>query len=161
MATIESVVAAKILRPFELPTWEMRLPLWPLYVADDFFQWAKTETELDDLLYTKGGRSLREHLVQTFCDFRCSRRPPASDLRRMTPNRLGVWKMHPVGLRIYGWCPAQRSFAVVTGALESETKADKGLNDRKKKEVITFINTNKLNDTVVIGDILAIFPPER
>ncbi len=159
MATIERMIATKILHPFELPSWEGRLPLWPLYVSDDFSKWARAKKELDDPLFARGGRSLREHLTQAFCDFRCSRRPPAGDLRRMTPNSRGIWKMHPVGLRIYGWCPALRSFAVVAGALESETKANRSLNDQRLRDVLTFINANGLGDSVIIGDILAVFPP--
>jgi hypothetical protein len=68
--------------------------------------------------------------------------------------------MHAPGLRLYGWCPAQRSFVVVTGALESETKNDKRLNDRKREDVVRFIRANDLQSSVFRGDILAVFPPD-
>lgn len=158
MATIENVVAAQILHLFELPTWESRLPLWSLYVSNDLIQWTDTKAELNSPDFSRGGRTLREHLLQTLCDFRCSKRPPAGDLRRMTPNDKGVWKMHPSGLRIYGWSPAPRTFAMVTGALEIETKQDKGLNDRKMQEVLDFIRAHDLEATIVKGNILDVFP---
>ena len=159
MATFESVVAAKVLHPFELPEWERRLPLWPLHVADDLYNWVSAKSEMHDQAFAKGGRLLREHLVTTLCDFRCSKRPPAGDLRRLTPTANGIWKMHPPGLRIYGWFPAQCSFVAVAAALEAETKADKGLNDQKLREVRDFIRAHGLQGTVLLGDILAVFPP--
>lgn len=74
------------------------------------------------------------------------------------PNKHGIWKLHPPGLRIYGWCPAPRSFVAVTGALESETKTDKKLNDKKRDEVRAFIKLHDVGAHIVRGDILAIFP---
>jgi hypothetical protein len=46
----------------------------------------------------------------------------------------------------------------VTWALESETKADKKLNDKKRDEVLGFIRSNGLGQAVKLGDILAVFP---
>jgi hypothetical protein len=156
MATLSHIIDQGILVPYRVPKWESRLPIHPLYVADELFRWADNKAELRSRKY--GGRTLLEHLEQTFCDFRCSERPPAGDLRRMVPNKHGIWKMQPVGLRIYGWCPAVKTFAAVTAALEKETKDDKQLNDRKLEEVRGFIKQHGLEDTVVIGDIFAIFP---
>jgi hypothetical protein len=73
-------------------------------------------------------------------------------------NQKGIWKMHPPKLRIYGWCPATHQFVAVTWALESETKADKKLNDKKRDEVLGFIRSNGLGQAVKLGDILAVFP---
>jgi hypothetical protein len=76
----------------------------------------------------------------------------------MTPTKKGVWKMHPAKLRIYGWCPGVHQFAAVAWALETETKTDKKLNDKKRDEVLAFIRSNGLQETVKLGDILAVFP---
>jgi hypothetical protein len=158
MATLSHIIAQGILVFYRVPDWESRLPIHPLYVADELFKWADAKAELRSLGSAQGGRTLLEHLEQTFCDFRCSARPPAGDLRRMVPNKHGIWKMQPVGLRIYGWCPAVKTFAAVTAALETETKNDKGLNNRKLEEVREFIMQHGLEHTVIIGDIFAIFP---
>jgi hypothetical protein len=69
MATLEDVVASGILHPFELPTWEKRLPLWPLYVADSLFEGANARRELDDPALARGGRSLRELSFRRFVIF--------------------------------------------------------------------------------------------
>ncbi len=161
MATIDNMIASGALKLFDLPSWETRLPLWPLYIATEFEEWANLTPELVNPAEKIGGRFLVEHLAQCLCDFRCSRRPPAGDLRRMMPNKKGIWKLHPPGLRLYGWCPKPQSFVVVTGALEIETKKNKKLNDDKLLQVVNFIKTNKLQACVVIGDINAVFPPEN
>lgn len=106
-----------------------------------------------------GGRTIGEHIEQGLCDFRCSKRPGAGDLRRMLPNRKGVWKLHVPGARIYGWCPRPRSFVAVEIAIEVDTKTDAKLNDTKREAVLAFIKAHKLEDLVLLGDILAIFPP--
>jgi hypothetical protein len=161
MTTIESMAAEGALKLFELPEWESRLPLWPLYIAPTFEDWAEKTAALVDPEMKIGRRFLGEHLVQCLSDFRCSRRPSAGDLRRMLPNKNGIWKMHPPGLRLYGWAPKPRTFVVVTGALEIDTKKDKRLNDRKRSEVLAFIKANTLKKWIVIGDINAVFPPEN
>jgi hypothetical protein len=125
-------------------------------VASGFFDWVEQTPELVDAIYKQGGRTLLEHLEQTFCDFRCSERPAAGDLRRMMPNKHGIWKLHPPGLRIYGWCPAPATFVAVAGALETATKTVSMLNDKKLQEVRAFIS--KYDLPIVRGDILAIFP---
>lgn len=78
----------------------------------------------------------------------------------MLPNKKGVWKLHVPGARIYGWCPRQRAFVAVSFALEADTKADSMLNDTKREEVLSFIKTHKLTGSILLGDILAIFPPK-
>src|SRR5262249_12511547 len=130
MATIVDAVAAAVLEPFELPDWELRLPVRPLYVTPEFVDWADDSPQLHDKKLAIGGRILFEHLLLTMCEFRCAKRPQAGDLRRLIPTKNGLWKMHPPGLRLYGWCPAQHSFVIVTGALESDTKTDNKLNDK-------------------------------
>jgi hypothetical protein len=79
-------------------------------------------------------------------------------LEGLTPTKHGVWKMHPPRLRVYGWFPIARTFVVVGGALESETKADKTLNNRRMKEVRDFIQVHGLEKHIVRGDIRAVFP---
>jgi hypothetical protein len=76
----------------------------------------------------------------------------------MLPTKHGIWKVHSEGLRIYGWCPLLRTFAAVTAALEIDTKNDSKLNDHKLHEVREFLKKHELEQTVVHGDILAIFP---
>lgn len=153
------MAASGALKLFDLPPWETRPPLWPLYIATEFEDWTDLTPELFDPTKKIGGRFLGEHLALCLSDFRCSRRPPAGDLRRLTPTKKGIWKLHPPGLRLYGWCPKPQSFVVVTGALEIETKKDKKLNDYKQSSVVNFIKANKLQAWVVLGDINAVFPP--
>jgi len=78
----------------------------------------------------------------------------------MVPLGSGIWKMHPPGLRLYGWFPAKKSFVAVTAALEIETKQNKGLNDQKMQQVAQFIQSHGLASSVIVGDILNVFPPE-
>lgn len=157
MATIANCVTSKVLEPFALPDWERRLAIRSLWIAGDFWDWVDAEATLDtDML---GGRTLYEHMQQTFCDFRCAPTFPAGDLKQLMPTRFGVRKMHPPKLRIYGWCCATHQFVAVAGALESATKSDKTLNDAKRDEVLNFIKKFKLEDTVLLGDNLAVFPP--
>jgi len=52
------------------------------------------------------------------------------------------------------------SFVIVTGALEKTTKADRDLNDRKRDEVKKFISDHALQNTVMLGDIHAVYPPK-
>lgn len=160
MATITDIVEAGHLELFELPEFESRLAINPLYYAGEFRRWIEVTTELRDPALRVGPRTMLEHIEQTLSDFRCSHRPSAGDLRRMMPNKHGIWKLHPPGVRLYGWCPAPRTFVVVTGALELETKTNKKLNDEKRDEVRNFIRDNHLSNHVLIGDVLAVFPPD-
>jgi hypothetical protein len=162
MATVEDAVAAKVLEPYRLPDWEVRLPIRPLWVAFEFWDWADGRNDLHDMAVGVGRRTLFEHIEQMFCDFRCSQRFSAGDLRRMMPDTKGIRKMHPPKLRIYGWCPKPNNrFVAVAGALEWETKSDKKLNGKKRDEVLSFIKTHKLEPTVLLGDNLAVFPPDK
>jgi hypothetical protein len=158
MATLSDIVAKGVLELFELPQWESRLAIHPLYAAPELFDWVAATPELHSPKFAVGRRTLAEHLEQTFCDFRCSERPPAGNLRRMTPTKHGIWKLHPPSLRVYGFCPNVRTFAAITAAQESETKKDKSLNDKKLDEVRKFIKDHDLSETVIVGDILAVFP---
>jgi hypothetical protein len=161
MATVEDAVAAKVLELYQLPDWELRLPIRHLWVAFEFWDWIDAKDDLHDMTFGVGGRTLFEHIEQMFCDFRCSQRYPAGDLRQVMPTSKGIRKMHPPKLRIYGWCPKPHAFVAVTGALEVETKRDKKLNDKKRDEVLSFIKTHKLEHTILRGDNLAVFPPNN
>jgi len=158
MATIGDAVAAGKLVVFTVPDWETRLPIRPLWVTPELLQWADNTPDLHDLRLGVGGRTMFEHLEQFLCDFRCSKQLHAGDLKRMLPNKKGVWKMHPFGLRIYGWAPAAHQFAAVTWARVEDTKADKSLNDAKRDEVLEFVRANGLLRTIMYGDINAVFP---
>jgi hypothetical protein len=158
MATIDDAVGAGSLVAFELPDWDRRLPIRPLWITPELCRWADETPELHDMALAVGRRTLFEHLLQLFCDFRCLERFHAGDLRRMMPNNKGVWKMHPARLRIYGWCPGQHQFVAVTYALEADTKSDRRLNNQKRDEVLTFIRANHLERTILRGDVLAVFP---
>jgi hypothetical protein len=160
MATLEDVLTAVVLTAFELPDWEPRQPVRPLWVTPELLSWADAKPELHDMAFAVGARTLFEHLLTMFCDFRCAEHCPAhaGDLKRMTPTKHGIWKMHPPKVRVYGWCPGTYQFIAVTAALESETKNDRILNDKKLKEVRDFIKKHGLENTVLRGDILAVFP---
>lgn len=161
MATIEQAVAAGVIGVFELPETDRRLAIRPLWVTQAFLDWADDTAELHDPAFALGGRTLFEHLSQWLCDFRCSEHPAYGDLRRLMPTRHGLWKMHPLRVRVYGWAPRVHSFVAVTAALESETKTDKTLNNRKRDEVREFIRQHGLGQTVLRGDHLAIFPHQN
>jgi hypothetical protein len=159
---MEDAVAANVLERYRLPDWELRLPIRSLWIAFEFWDWTDGSVDLHDKAFGVGRRTLFEHIEQMFCDFRCSQRFGASDLRRIMPVTKGIWKMHPPKLRIYGWCPKpNNAFVAVAGAPEWETKSDKKLNDKKRDEVLSFIKTHKLEHTVLLGDISAIFPPHK
>jgi hypothetical protein len=159
MATVEDAVAGKVLEPYPLPDWELRLPIRPLWVAFELWDWIDGKDELHEMGLAIGRRTLFDHIEQTFCDFRCSPRFPAGDLKQMMPTKHGVRTMRPAKVRIYGWCPKQHAFVAVTGALEIDTKTDKTLNDKKRDEARNFIKTHKLEHTILRGDNLAVFPP--
>jgi hypothetical protein len=159
MATVEDAVKAKVLELYELPDWELRLPIRLLWCTFVLWDWIDGKDELHDVALGVGRRTLCEHIEQMLCDFRCSPRFSAGDLRQIMPTKNGIRKMHPPRLRIYGWCPAPHAFVAVTAALESDTKTDKKLNDKKREEVLTFIKVNKLGHLVLKGDNLAVFPP--
>jgi len=163
MATIDQAVTQLVLEAHRLPDWEVREALHLFWVGKHFWDEFDDEPRLHSKNYAVGGRTLGEHIEQTFCDFRCSPRPPAGELRRMTPNSDGVWKIHPQRTRVFGWCPGPRSFVAVTLALEEDLKAKNGQNlyDVKQREVLDFIARHRLESTVLRGDINAIFPPPR
>ena len=157
MTTIENAIARELLGIFELPDWEARQPVRTLYVAFELFDWVDSQPMLNDIKRAIGGRTLSEHLEQMFCDFRCAQSPSAGDLRRMLPTKFGIWKMHPPGLRIYGWFSSRTAFVAVTAALEIDTKTDNSLNNKKRDYVLRFIRKSGLEHTVQRGDSLAIF----
>jgi hypothetical protein len=156
MATILDAISSKLIDVFQLPSWEVRMPIRELYVANEFMDWVDSTSRLHS--ESVGPRTLGEHLEQALCDFRCSEPVPVGELRRMMPTKHGVWKMHPPGLRVYGWCPAKHAFVAVTAAFEGDTKADKNLNEIKLKYVQSFIDKGHLENTVLRGDASEIFP---
>ena len=158
MATIEDK-ASKVLEAYRLPDWEPRMPIRLLWVAHEFWDLFDVMPELHDENLAQGRRTLGEHIEQIFCDFRCAARPAPGDLKRMMPTNKGIWKLHPTGTRVYGWCPQPHSFVAVTLALAQATKDDGELNNKKRDEVLAFIKTHKLTQHVLRGDINAIFPP--
>jgi hypothetical protein len=158
MATLEEAVAAGLLEAFSLPDWEPRLPSRRLPVAPELFDWADGTPELHDMRLAQGSRTLFEHLLQMFCEFRCCEHVHYSDLKRMMPTSRGVWHMYPVGLRIYGWVPSPHAFIAITAALVQHTKDDRSLNNQKRGEVLAFARRHCLDHTIQMGDFLALFP---
>lgn len=156
MTTIAKAVQSGILEEFMLPPWELRDAVRPLYAAPEFFEWADGTASLVDARRAIGRRLLHEHMEAMFSDFRCAERPGGGDLRRIRPNNFRVWKMHPPGLRIYGWFHRPREFVAITGALETETKTDRTLNDAKRDAVLTFARAHGLAETMLKGDLRAI-----
>jgi len=124
-----------------------------------FLEWTDL---VDDFLaeeFRTSRRSHAEHLEMMFSDYRCADRPGAGDLKRMKPTGQGVRKMHPPGLRIYGFClKPGAAFVAVTGALEIETKRDGRVNTLKLREVRKFIRDNRLDDVVMRGNNYELFP---
>ncbi|MBN9086985.1 MAG: hypothetical protein J0J01_08765 [Reyranella sp.] len=145
---------ATVLQSFDIPTDVDRLPIRPLHLTTELCDW------IDGPLYEDkrkiGGRTLYEHLEQYFIEFRCDDVLHAT-LRRMMPNKKGVWKMHPPGLRVYGWVPAPHQFIAVCAALETDTHSDKTLNDKRREEVRDFIKKHHVTE-IVYGDFLHAFP---
>jgi hypothetical protein len=160
MATIDTAVATGILEVVPLPPWETRQSIRPLWATPSFLDLIEDAPEFHNEKNLIGRRTLYEHLWQKFSDFRCSQRPSPGDLHTMMPTKKGIWKMHPPGLRVYGWCPGKHSFVAVTYALEGDTKTDKTLNDKKRDAVLKFIHQHGLAETVKYGGYLEVFPLE-
>lgn len=158
MATIYDVVRSRDLEEWPLPDWTTRLPIRPLYVAPELFDWVEQTPATYDGTIKKGGRTPLEHLELFFVDLRCAERPSVSDFHRMIPNREGVWKCHPPTLRIFGWCYAPFGFAPVAAALERDLKAAPELYEESKKKVLRFMLKHGLEGTVMRGDHRAVFP---
>lgn len=159
MATLFGALRAKVLEAYRLPDWETRPIVRAAYFAPQLMQWADASAELVDDAFALSGRLLAEHLDQLFCDFRCSKRPPAADVRRVMPTGQGILSAHAPGLRVYGWCAAPAVFVGVAAALELDTKTDKALNDRKRGDVLAFARANRLEATIMRGELYELFPP--
>lgn len=159
MATIPEALGSKVLEEYRLPDHESREPLRPLYVAGRFFD----EVDAADDLFIErgsiGGRSQFEHLLQAFCDFRCSLRPLVGDLNRLMPTSLGVWSMHCPGLRIFGWVPAPHQFVAVNFARDEHCHKPNSIVAQCQKAVLQFARQHHLDHTISKGDRLALFPP--
>jgi hypothetical protein len=158
MATIAQAVAAKVLEVVPLPPWEKRQAIRCLWATPDLLDWIDESEELQDPKRRLGQRTLGEHLWQFFANFRCSDRPSPGDLRVVMPPKKGVAKMHPPGLRIYGFVPAPHQFVAVAWAFEQQTKDDKSLNDKKREEVLAFIRAHGLEGEVRYGSYDKLFP---
>jgi hypothetical protein len=161
MATITAALNAGVLHEFRLPDHEGRDPLRPLYVASQLFDWIDETDELYEENWgpRTGGRSMAEHLSQTFCDFRCDRRPLVGDLHRVQPTRKGVWKIHSPGLRVFGWVPDPHGFVAVTAAFSKDTHGPQSVVDQSIAKVIAFAKQHKLHETFVRRDRSALFQP--
>ena len=48
---ITSLERVGVLHLFELPPWEERRPLWPLYLASGFLDWVEATPRLDTLIF--------------------------------------------------------------------------------------------------------------
>jgi hypothetical protein len=153
LATIAHL-RANVLQSFDIPAEVDRLPIRPLHLTMELCNW------IDGPLYqdkTKiGGRTLYEHLEQFFIEFRCDIQLHAT-LRRMMPNTKGIWKMHPPGLRVYGWVPAPHSYIAVCAAFSADTHSDKSLNGKYRDEVRDFIRQHHVTE-ILYGDFLHAFP---
>lgn len=161
MATIQQAISKGALELFALPCIETRVAQRALYVAPELDEWSDNHPSLTSKTHSVGGRLLVEHLIQTLCDFRCAQRPGGGDLRRLMPTRDRVWTLRPPKLRIYGWFCEPRVMVLVSGALESETKLDKGLNDRKRNSVLAFAKAHGLENTMMQGDLIAVIHKQR
>ncbi|MCW1991273.1 UNVERIFIED_ORG: hypothetical protein M2425_002725 [Bradyrhizobium japonicum] len=162
MATLEDDLKAAGLELFELPDWETRLPVRPLWVSGGFWKWFDETEQLHDLKLKVGRRTLGEHILLMLCSLRCSERPGAGDIRCMMPAKKNVWKIHAPRTRLYAWAIRPECLVVMDGALEDETK-DKthgNLNNKKRDQVVAFIKEQRLTKYVFAGGYLALFPPK-
>lgn len=153
---INNALSAKVLEEYVMPGWEGRQPVRPLYAAGKLFDWFDNEPRLFDRRLGIGGRDRSEHLLQFLNDMRCDDPLRASDLKRVEPTRSRVWKLHPQGLRIYGWFCEPGVFVAIEGALVEDTKNGSGLNNVKRKAVETFASKHGLENTMLKGDHRAI-----
>ena len=156
MATIQQAITKGALEPFALPCIETRMAQRALYVAPELYDWSDNQPELTNKTHSVGGRLLVEHLIQTLCDLRCAARPGGGDLRRLTPTRDRVWTLRPTKLRVYGWFCAPRVMVLISGALESETKLNRSLNDTMRDSVLKFAKRHELEETMMKGDLRAV-----
>lgn len=157
MATLEDAIYKGYLEVVPLPDWEARQPIRMLYATPTFLDQIEQDQKLHDEKLSEGGLTLYEHLWQRMSDFRCSNVAGCGDLLRVMPSRKRVWKLHSNGLRIFGWAPAPHSLALVCYELASVTHTTKGLADKLREEVITFVQEHQLLGTMQKGDYLAVF----
>jgi len=158
MATLWDALRSGVLEEYRLPDWEVRPKLRPAFLAQELLQWADSTPELMDNAKAIGRRLLIEHLAQLFCDFSCSKRPPAGDVRRMIPTKRGVVSVHAPGLRVYGWSCRPGCLIAITAALETDTKLNRKLNDRKRDHVLAFARKHGLETTILKGELYELFP---
>ena len=159
MATIAGALTAGLLEEFRLPDHEGRAPLRPLYLSAELFDWIDETDELYELDWSSrtGGRTIAEHLSQTFCDFRCDLRPLVGDLNRVMPTAKGVWKIHSPGLRVFGWVPGPHSFVAIKAAFVAETHGKNSTTKQMTADVLHFAKENDLLKTIMTGDRSALF----
>jgi hypothetical protein len=157
MATFEQALANGTLETVPVPSWDSRLPIRPLFASQDFLENIETDPVLHDPNLRIANLTLYEHLWQRMADFRCSVRPGSGDLHLVMPVEKGVWKMHPNGLRVFGWAPMKHSLVLINYALASKTHGT-SLVAEKRDEVLDFIKGNQLTATVQKGGYLEVFP---
>lgn len=162
MATILDAVRREVLIPYEVPDWYDGVPVRPLYVAPQLWDWIDNEARAHKIESSLGRRSRYEQMEIMFAEFRCGPRALGhAELKRMTPTANGVWKMHPPGLRVYGWCPSPHAFVAVKAAILEDVKADKKLSDSHRDDVLDFIQHAGLSSSIALGDYIALFPPTK
>jgi hypothetical protein len=159
MATLQDALkVGGCLERVPLPDWEDRQPIRLLYATPDFLDDIETDGVLHDPELAIAELTLYEHLWQRMSDFQCLERPGCGDLHLVMPVTKGVWKIHPNGLRVFGWAPAKHSLALVCYALASDTHSVRGLVAKKRDEVLRFIERHGLGGTVQKGGYLEVFP---
>lgn len=158
MATILDAVRSCCVEVYEKPIWEHRLAKRSIYVRPEFWNWVDNDERLHDDAHSQGGRTLFEHLEQAFCDHMCSAKGLGhGDLKRVSPTREGIWKIHSIGLRTFGWCLESGDFVVVCGGLIGDVKGPPPLYDVYKQKCLDFAKAESLEQTITLGDYLAIF----
>lgn len=162
MATFLDAVRGRHLEMFGVPDWDNRMPVRHLYVAPELWEWIDNEERAHVPSAGLGGRSPCEHMEQLFTDYRCDPRALRhGDLKRMQPTKEGVWRIHPPGLRVFGWVAAQQTFVAVRAVLEADLKDGTLSYDDQRDAVLAFARTHDLEHTIIRGDYLAIFPPNH
>ena len=162
MATLLDAVRGRHLEIFEVPEWDNRMPVRQLYVAPALWDWIDNEPRAHVATADRGGRSPFEHMDQMFSDYRCDPRALRhGDLKRMQPTSNGIWRIHPPGLRVFGWVAVQQAFVAVRAVMEADLKDGTLSYDDQRAAVLDFARVHDLEHTIIRGDYLAVFAPNH
>jgi hypothetical protein len=158
MATLLDAVRNDVLEKYEVPDWDKRNPVRQVFTAPALWDWIDNEPRAHVATAKRGGRSPFEHLEQMLSDYCCEPRALRyGDLKQIIPTGDGVWRIHPPGLRVFGWIAANQTFVAVSAAMKSDLVSKTETYDQHRRTVLSFAIANGLEHTILRGDYLAIF----